>query len=299
MGRSRARCISALRGSWRRASGRGTWSRSSAPTSWHGPPGSTPFWRPARWRCRSTPCAPPRRSPGSSTTPTHGSSSRRTQRGTRRCRRRACRTIKTSSPSTRRAKKARSTRSRSRPAACRVSTRTRRAPRRALRTRAAPRGCPSGGPVVPCPLFDSERSLTPTEKSRVTRLPLVPPVVFALAAYPSLETRDLSSVRVAVSGGAPLDAAVALELGRRVGFRVIQGYGMTEASPGTHYVPSDDRGAKVPAGSVGFLVPGTEARLVDPGTGVENEREGELWLRGPQITPGYLGAPEAAASALV
>ncbi len=157
----------------------------------------------------------------------------------------------------------------------------------------------NGGTVVTLPRFDIERYLTLIEKYRVTRLHLVPPVVFALAAYPSLETRDLSSVRVAVSGGAPLDAAVALELGRRVGFRVIQGYGMTEASPGTHYVPSDDRGAKVPAGSVGFLVPGTEARLVDPGTGVENEREGELWLRGPQITPGYLGAPEAAASALV
>jgi len=75
---------------------------------------------------------------------------------------------------------------------------------------------------------------------------------------------------------------------------VIQGYGMTETSAPT---PTPDRDRGTPPGSVGCLAPSTELRIVDPDTGESRGfgERGELWVRGPQNTPGYLGRPDATA----
>jgi acyl-CoA synthetase (AMP-forming)/AMP-acid ligase II len=74
---------------------------------------------------------------------------------------------------------------------------------------------------------------------------------------------------------------------------------MTELSPVSHKSPIA-RVDEIPAGSVGPLVPNTEARLVDPETGedVAEGEEGEIWIRGPQVMPGYLNNPEATAATL-
>jgi acyl-CoA synthetase (AMP-forming)/AMP-acid ligase II len=83
------------------------------------------------------------------------------------------------------------------------------------------------------------------------------------------------------------------------GVTIAQGYGMTELSPVSHTTP--DRGLgpagdpDVPKGSVGYAIPGTESRLVDPATGEDaapGER-GELWVRGPQVMAGYLNNEQA------
>lgn len=86
---------------------------------------------------------------------------------------------------------------------------------------------------------------------------------------------------------------------------VAQGYGMTELSPVSHTTPDPDSmppgfTLEVPKGSVGFAIPNTECRLIDPNTGEDaapGER-GELWIRGPQVMKGYLNNEEATRATL-
>jgi acyl-CoA synthetase (AMP-forming)/AMP-acid ligase II len=155
-----------------------------------------------------------------------------------------------------------------------------------------------GAVVVTMPRFDLEQYLAIIERHRVTRLHLAPPMVLQLATTPIADRFDLSSVRWAVSGAAPLDAELASRFSSRFSIPVVQGYGMTEASPGTHSVAERDQD-KAPPGSVGWLLPNTEGRFVSPETGEDHEREGEIWVRGPQVMAGYLNDPDATANALV
>lgn len=152
-----------------------------------------------------------------------------------------------------------------------------------------------GATVVTMPRFDLETYCRLAGQHGATWLHLVPPMVLGLTRR---GTRDgLGSVRHAVCGAAPLDASLAEEAGALLGCAVGQGYGMTEASPGVTWVP-DDGSVPCPQGSVGVLVPGTEARLVDPSTGQDAGDTGELWIRGPQVMAGYLGDPAATAQVL-
>lgn len=146
-----------------------------------------------------------------------------------------------------------------------------------------------GATVVTMPRFDLARYLALVAEHRATWLHLVPPLALALTS-PAAAGADLSSVRHAVSGAAPLDPALAARTAAALGCSLGQGYGMTEASPGVTWVP-DDGSVDCPPGSVGVLVPGTEARVVDPGSGEDTDGPGELWVRGPQVMAGYLGEP--------
>jgi acyl-CoA synthetase (AMP-forming)/AMP-acid ligase II len=152
-----------------------------------------------------------------------------------------------------------------------------------------------GATLVVFPRFEMEEFLAAVERWRVTRLPLVPPLVLRLAREPLVERFDLSSVRVAVSGAAPLPPDLARELSERLGVLVKQGYGLTELSPASHMHPED--AGTPPPGSVGLLHANTECRLVDPVTlrDVEPGERGEVWVRGPQVMKGYLNRPEATA----
>jgi acyl-CoA synthetase (AMP-forming)/AMP-acid ligase II len=155
-----------------------------------------------------------------------------------------------------------------------------------------------GATLVTMPKFDLEPFLAALERYRITRAFVVPPLVLALAKHPAVDGYDLSSLRGMMSGAAPLDAALETACVRRVGCRLIQGYGLTEASPVTHANPDDP--GKIKPGTVGPLLPGTECRIVDAATGADLDvaKDGELLIRGPQVMRGYLNNPEATAATL-
>lgn len=113
---------------------------------------------------------------------------------------------------------------------------------------------------------------------------LVPIVIGGIATLPVPPA--LPALRLIVSGGGPLPTTAAEGCARQLGKPVVQGFGMTEA--GCISFTAD--GQPGPDGSVGTILPGTEARFLDPETGedVDHGRPGELVLRGPQIAPGYL-----------
>lgn len=157
----------------------------------------------------------------------------------------------------------------------------------------------AGATVVTLPRFDLRTYLRAVQDHKVTRGHFAPPVVLSLAHSPEIDDFDLSSMRTALSGAAPLDEEAVARAEKRTGVVIRQGYGMTEASPGTHMVFDEDF-TDTPAGSVGRLMPATEARIVDTTTGddVEPGERGELLIRGPQVMLGYLGNDAATAATI-
>ncbi|MFF0740837.1 AMP-binding protein [Streptomyces sp. NPDC004111] len=155
-----------------------------------------------------------------------------------------------------------------------------------------------GATVVTLPRFDLEQYLKTIQDERINALYVAPPIVLALAKHPAVDRYDLSSVEYVVSAAAPLDAALAKACADRLGIRpVLQAYGMTELSPGTHVVPLDAENP--PPGTVGKLIPRTEMRilsLTEPGKDLGVDEEGEIAVRGPQRMKGYLGRPEETAA---
>jgi acyl-CoA synthetase (AMP-forming)/AMP-acid ligase II len=155
-----------------------------------------------------------------------------------------------------------------------------------------------GATVVTVPRFDLQELLRVLQDYRITRAWVVPPIVQALAKHPLVDEFDLSSLAFINSGAAPLAGEVETACGERLGCRMQQGYGLTETSPVTHFVP-DDLAGTMP-GSIGLQVPNTECRIVDVATGedVPDGEPGELCVRGPQVMKGYLGNPQATANTI-
>jgi acyl-CoA synthetase (AMP-forming)/AMP-acid ligase II len=155
-----------------------------------------------------------------------------------------------------------------------------------------------GATVVTMPRFDLAEFLRAIQDYRITRAWVVPPIVLALAKHPLVDEFDLSSLEFVASGAAPLSAELEVACGKRLGCRMLQGYGLTETSPVTHFVP-DDLAGQMP-GSIGPAVPNTECRIVDVATGQDAPagEPGELCIRGPQVMKGYLNNPQATARAI-
>jgi hypothetical protein len=153
-------------------------------------------------------------------------------------------------------------------------------------------GLERGATIALMPRFDLPGFLGAIQEHKVNRAYVVPPIALALAKHPLIDDYDLSSLDMIMSGAAPLGPELEEACAKRLGCRVLQGYGMTELSPVTHVIPMD--GQSKP-GSIGPSVPNTESRIVDVETGkdVELGERGELWIRGPQVMKGYLNNDEA------
>lgn len=153
----------------------------------------------------------------------------------------------------------------------------------------------SGATLVSLPRFDLAGFLGGVERQRVTRAYLVPPVILALANDPIVDQFDLSTLGVINSGAAPLSTDLIRRCGKRLSCRIIQGLGMTEASPVTHAQRVHDESPKL--GAIGTCVPNTECKVIDVESGTElgPNQQGELWIRGPQVMAGYLNRPDATA----
>ena len=155
----------------------------------------------------------------------------------------------------------------------------------------------TGATIVTMPRFDLEEYLSLSERYGATVAYLAPPVALALAQDPRVENYDLSTLRTAFCAAAPLDADLARACASRLGCELGQGYGMTEASPGVSITPVGDTSNP---GSVGPLLPSTQARVVNPETSRDARpgERGELLVRGPQVMKGYLDDAAATAATI-
>ena len=142
-----------------------------------------------------------------------------------------------------------------------------------------------GARVVLERAFDAPRCLALIEQQRVTTMMGVPAVYQFMAEDPAFERADLSSLRRAIVGGAPMPLPL-LELWRDRGIEIIQGYGLTEAAPNVLCLPPEDAVRK--AGYAGKPYPFVEVSLSEAG---------ELLVRGPNVFPGYWRNPDATEAA--
>jgi long-chain acyl-CoA synthetase len=159
-------------------------------------------------------------------------------------------------------------------------------------------GLAKGATIHLHPRFEVRSVLNLLERQRPDMVPAVPAMLAALNRELQKRPRDLSSVRIVVSGASALDRRIRdtfLSFGAQ---NVVEGYGLSEASPVTHVNPIGE-GSRL--GTIGLPLPDTEARIMDQATGLEElppDTVGELVVRGPQVMKGYFNNPDETARAL-
>jgi long-chain acyl-CoA synthetase len=155
-----------------------------------------------------------------------------------------------------------------------------------------------GAAMVLLPRFDVNETLTALHKYRPQLFAAVPTILVAINSHPQLSKYKLDSIKSVNCGAAPLPVEVMEQFEKKTGATVLEGFGMSETSPGTH---SNPYLAPHKAGSVGIPLPDTDSRIMDLDTG---ERElpvgeaGELVICGPQVMKGYWNRPDETAGAL-
>jgi long-chain acyl-CoA synthetase len=153
-----------------------------------------------------------------------------------------------------------------------------------------------GNILVPKPQPDP--LLKAIRKYKATFVPLVPTMYIGILEHPAINKTDITSIEGCFSGAAPMPVEIIKEFEGKTGGVIVEGYGLTEASPVTHVNPF--KGTRK-IGSIGLPLPDTECRIVDIETGkkeVPAGEPGELIIKGPQVLKGYKKMPEETKIAL-
>lgn len=151
----------------------------------------------------------------------------------------------------------------------------------------------NGGSITMLPRFDAKAALAAITRTRTTALPGVPTMYQALLDHPDLAKTDFSSLRVCISGGAPMPAELREKFVAATGASLVEGYGLTESAGVVSTNPYD---GPVKPGTIGQPIPATRIRLLDKEDSTKDApvgEPGELAVKGPQIMQGYWNRPEA------
>lgn len=146
------------------------------------------------------------------------------------------------------------------------------------------------------PRFDAAQALDDIEAYGINIMTGVPTMWIAILRQPGVEGRDLSSLDFIGSGGAPLPVEVFQRIRQLTGLKLRGGWGMTETAPAGSNMPPDVPDSKL--GTIGIPLPGLEIRIVDPADPARVlgfGDEGEMAIRGPNVTSGYWNKPEETA----
>ena len=156
-----------------------------------------------------------------------------------------------------------------------------------------------GGEMVLLPKFELGPALRTIHRRRITAVPGVPTMYQAFLDHPDIAKYDLSSIRICISGGAPMPAELKARFEAKTGAAVVEGYGLTESS-GVVSVNPYEGVAK--DGSIGQPLPGTDVVLVDkddPTQRATPGESGEITVSGPQVMRGYWNKPAETANVFV
>ncbi len=156
----------------------------------------------------------------------------------------------------------------------------------------------SGSTMALLPRFTVKDTLKAIKKYRPDLFPGVPTMYLALAREVEKTKQDLSSIQVCISGSAPLPKEVQTRFEAVSGARVVEGYGLTEASPVTHCNPVFGERR---IGTIGLPLPDTDSAIYDSehGAFVAPGETGEIVVRGPQVMQGYWQRPDETAKVMV
>jgi len=155
-----------------------------------------------------------------------------------------------------------------------------------------------GAELILLPKFHTKEVLHTIQKHRPTIFPGIQAMYLAIGNYVKTHKYDLTSIKAAISGAGPLMKEVQDRFEHLTKSRIVEGYGLSEASPVTHANPIFGRRK---SGTIGLPWPDTEARIVDLETGTRElpvGETGELVVQGPQVMQGYWNKPEETAQAL-
>lgn len=165
-----------------------------------------------------------------------------------------------------------------------------------------------GGSIVVFPSYQLEHFLSNVAKYGCTFIHVVPPQLLQLAKDPVVSKYDLSKIEMLFCTAAPYSWETVREVQQKLGraVPVKNAFGCTECSPvatqgSTPGFTFQGRTWTTPHGSCGMMMPSTLIRLVDPETGKDaaDGKEGEIWIKGPQVCKGYLNNPQANAETWV